>query len=61
MILASCEFFVFVGMDTEMIYRAIRSYYKETPTERSPDSYLRKIVQISFYFLRPISKSALTT
>ena len=23
LILASCEFFVFVGMDTEMIYRAI--------------------------------------
>ena len=49
LILASCEFFVFVGMDTEMIYRAIRSHYKETPTEYSPDSYLRKIVQISFY------------
>ena len=49
LILASCEFFVFVGMDTEMIYRAIKSHYKETPTERKPDSYLRKIIQISFY------------
>jgi hypothetical protein len=55
LILASCEFFVFVGMDTEMIYRAIASYYKDTLTARSPDSYLRKIVQISFYLPETLS------
>ncbi len=49
LILASSKFFVVVGMDTEMIHRAIKAYYKETPTERSPDNYLRKIVQISFF------------
>jgi hypothetical protein len=54
LILANCEFFVFVGMDTEMIYRAIRSTYKD---ERSPDSYLRKIVQISFYLPETLSRT----
>jgi hypothetical protein len=49
LILASCEFFVFVGMDTEMIYRAIGSYYQGNVPERFPENYLRKIVQISFY------------
>jgi hypothetical protein len=49
LILASCEFFVFVGMDTEMIYRAIGSHYKENVPERFAENYLRKIIQISFY------------
>jgi hypothetical protein len=49
LILGSSKFFVIVGMDTEMIHRAIKSHYKETPTERSPEDYLRKIVQISFF------------
>lgn len=49
LILADCEFFVFVGMDTEMIYRAINSYYKEKSSVRLADDYLSKIIQISFY------------
>jgi hypothetical protein len=49
LILGRSKFFVIVGMDTEMIHRAIKSHYKETPTERSPEDYLRKIVQISFF------------
>ncbi|MFZ0751902.1 MAG: P-loop NTPase fold protein, partial [Pyrinomonadaceae bacterium] len=49
LILASCEFFVFVGMDTEMIYRAIGSHYKENMPDRFAENYLRKIIQISFY------------
>jgi len=49
LILADCEFFVFVGMDTEMIYRAIRSYYKESVPDGFEDDYLSKIIQISFY------------
>lgn len=49
LILADCEFFVFVGMDTEMIYRAINSYYKEKSNDRLADDYLSKIIQISFY------------
>src|ERR1043166_6034725 len=57
LILGGSEFFVFVGMDTEMIYRAIRSYYRQTPTERSPERYLRKIVQISFYLPETISQT----
>jgi KAP family P-loop domain len=48
LILADCEFFVFVGMDTEMIYRAIKSNYKEF-TDRFADNYLSKIIQISFH------------
>lgn len=49
LILASCKFFVFVGMDTEMIYRAIKSHYKENVPNRFSENYLRKIIQISFY------------
>ncbi len=49
LILADCKFFVFVGMDTEMIYRAIKSYYKENVTDRFADNYLSKVIQISFY------------
>jgi hypothetical protein len=49
LILADCEFFVFVGMDTEMIYRAIKSYYKDQVPDRFEENYLSKIIQISFY------------
>ncbi|HEX6188367.1 MAG TPA: P-loop NTPase fold protein [Pyrinomonadaceae bacterium] len=49
LILADCEFFVFVGMDTEMIYRAINSYYKEKSNDRLADDCLSKIIQISFH------------
>jgi hypothetical protein len=49
LILADCKFFVFVGMDTEMIYRAIKAYYKENVTDRFADNYLSKVIQISFY------------
>ena len=57
LILASCEFFVFVGMDTEMIYRAIKSYYKGSVSDHFPNNYLSKVIQISFY-LPEISKDA---
>jgi len=49
LILADCEFFVFVGMDTDMIYRAIKSHYKEGVPDRFEDNYLSKIIQISFH------------
>lgn len=49
LILADCKFLVFVGMDTEMIYRAIKSYYKDNVTDRFADNYLSKVIQISFY------------
>jgi hypothetical protein len=55
LILADCKFFVFVGMDTDMIYRAINSYYKEPVTARFADNYLSKIIQISFHL--PETKS----
>lgn len=54
LILGGSNFFVFLGMDTDMIHRAIRvSYRKNQEEERLPpsfpESYLRKIVQLSFY------------
>lgn len=54
LILGNSEFFVFMGMDTEMIYRAIRVYYrknqKDEPLPKDfPENYLRKIVQLSFH------------
>jgi hypothetical protein len=54
LILGNSEFFVFLGMDTEMIHRAIRVHYrKNQKDEPLPDdfseNYLRKIVQLSFY------------
>ncbi|HWM25132.1 MAG TPA: P-loop NTPase fold protein [Chthoniobacterales bacterium] len=54
LVLGSSKFFVIVGMDTKMIHRAIRSHYKEASTE-FPDSYLRKIVQISVYLPDTVS------
>jgi hypothetical protein len=49
LILADCKFFVFVGMDTEMIYRAIKAYFKDNVDDRFADNYLSKVIQISFY------------
>jgi hypothetical protein len=67
LLLGDSDFFAFLGIDSEMIYRAIRRHYggKEgaapaaTSGERSdggnplparfPESYLSKIIQLSFY------------
>jgi hypothetical protein len=54
LILGNSELFVFLGMDTDMIYRAIRSHYRqrrqeEFMPENFADEYLRKIIQLSFY------------
>ncbi|MDZ7344754.1 MAG: KAP family NTPase [candidate division KSB1 bacterium] len=54
LILGGSEFFVFLGMDTEMIYRAIRVHYRknqkdEPLPEEFPENYLRKIIQLSFH------------
>ena len=51
LILADCEFFVFVGMDTQMIYRAIKAYYSNSAQvdDAFADNYLSKIIQISFH------------
>ncbi|RMH80187.1 MAG: hypothetical protein D6681_18730, partial [Calditrichaeota bacterium] len=57
LILARSEFFVFLGMDTKMIHRAIYLHYSkngEVPLEEGfQENYLRKIVQLSFH-LPPI-------
>ena len=54
LILGKSEFFVFLGMETDMIYRAIRIHYsnnhKDVPLDPDfPENYLRKIVQLSFH------------
>lgn len=54
LILGNSRFVVFLGMDTGMIYRAIRVHYsKYEKTEplppRFPEDYLRKIIQLSFH------------
>ncbi|NQT98158.1 MAG: hypothetical protein HQ562_10495 [Candidatus Marinimicrobia bacterium] len=54
LILGSSEFFVFLGMDTEMIHRAIRSHYSHDESDEDflkyfPANYLRKILQLSFH------------
>ncbi len=52
LVLAPAEFFVFLGIDTGMIYRAINEHYTTDgkPPERSfPRQYLRKILQLSFH------------
>jgi hypothetical protein len=54
LILASCDFFVFLGVDTEMIHRAIRAHYHrnqeaEVLPASFPEDYLRKILQLSFH------------
>jgi len=55
LILGDSKFFVFLGMDTEMIYRAVRAHYASDQTgdntlpSNFPEEYLHKIIQISFY------------
>jgi hypothetical protein len=52
LILGKSSFFVFLGMDTDMIYRAIDARYKVEKGTGQPtfaESYLRKIVQLSFH------------
>lgn len=54
LILGDSKFFVFLGMDTEMIYRAVRAHYASDQAEdplpsNLPEEYLHKIIQISFY------------
>ncbi|MBE9472627.1 MAG: hypothetical protein IMY75_11030 [Chloroflexi bacterium] len=52
LVLAPAEFFVFLGIDTGMIYRAINEHYTTDgkPPERSfSRQYLRKILQLSFH------------
>jgi hypothetical protein len=52
LILGKSSFYVFLGMDTEMIYRAIDvQYHVEKGDGRATfaESYLRKIVQLSFH------------
>jgi hypothetical protein len=48
LILAGSEFFVFVGMNMEIIERAIATYYKDKAVDDLAEYYLSKIVQISF-------------
>jgi hypothetical protein len=52
LILGRGEFYVFLGMDTKMIYRAIEAQYaaNEKPLEsRFAETYLQKIVQLPFH------------
>jgi hypothetical protein len=54
LILGDSKFFVFLGMDTEMIYRAVCAPYASDQTDdplpsNLPEEYLHKIIQISFY------------
>lgn len=64
LILGNSDFFVFLGMDTEMIYRAIRSHYgDESLPQDFPEDYLRKIIQLSFHLpeIPPDKRFALVT
>ncbi|MDJ0816724.1 MAG: P-loop NTPase fold protein [Desulfobacterales bacterium] len=59
LVLAPANFFVFLGIDTDMIYRAIREHYTtdgNPPARSFPRHYLRKILQLSFH-LPPIEKT----
>jgi len=56
LVLAQAEFFVFLGIDTDMIYRAINEHYTadgKPPARSFAPQYLRKILQLSFH-LPPI-------
>ena len=48
LVLGGSEFFVFVGMNMEIIERAIQAYYKDKAVDELAEYYLSKIVQISF-------------
>jgi hypothetical protein len=53
LILGASDFFVFLGIDTDMIYRAIADHYQLERGNREADlfseSYLLKIIQLSFH------------
>jgi hypothetical protein len=53
LILGESDFYVFLGIDTQMIYRAIDTHYasgSRAPLGRGfADKYLQKIVQLPFY------------
>jgi hypothetical protein len=50
LILGNSKFFVFLGMETAMIYRAIRIHYSNDSKDSNfSENYLRKIVQLSFH------------
>jgi hypothetical protein len=52
LILAKSRFYVFIGMDTEMVYRAIQERYHQTDSitgQKFAEDYLRKIIQLSFH------------
>jgi hypothetical protein len=53
LILGENEFYVFLGIDTAMIHRAIASHYVDRggqPLAKNfPESYLRKIIQLQFH------------
>jgi predicted KAP-like P-loop ATPase len=54
LILGESDFFVFLGVDTEMLYRAIQEHYTRNHTDRKllehfAANYLRKIIQLSFH------------
>jgi len=60
LVLGGLDFYVFLGMDTEMIHRAIRSHYEKDLEvdlrELDQDfaaKYLEKIVQLSFHLPQP--------
>ncbi len=61
LILAKSDFFVFLGIDTDMIHRAIdRHYHADSASDALPPdfakAYLRKIIQLSFHL--PITPKA---
>ena len=65
LILGDSKFFVFLGMDTEMIYRAVRAHYSSDQADdpvpsNLPEEYLHKIIQISFYLPETSDESRLT-
>jgi hypothetical protein len=54
LILGASDFFVLLGIDTEMLYRAIRSYYTKdggdkTLPDNFPENYLCKVIQLAFH------------
>ncbi|MCI0688493.1 MAG: KAP family NTPase [Sporichthyaceae bacterium] len=58
LLLGDSEFFVFLGIDSEMIYRAIRRHYDGDDDSASlnpqfPEQYLSKIIQLSLFLPDP--------
>ncbi|HEX6702952.1 MAG TPA: P-loop NTPase fold protein [Gaiellaceae bacterium] len=54
LILGASDFYVFLGIDTEMIHRAIESHYRKSGDDRKlpphfADRYLEKIIQLDFH------------